>query len=61
MSRPIVAVSTIADSTMHNRLALEDPEIIANRQTWLAKQGIALDDTTRVQASYEDFDNFCRY
>ena len=61
MTGPIVAVSTVADGTMHNRLALEDPEIIANRQTWLAKQGIALDDTTRVQVSYEDGENFCRY
>lgn len=56
-----VAVSTVADGTMLDKSYLESPEVIANRERWLAKQGITLDNTVRVQVSYDHGANFCRY
>ena len=55
-----VALSTVADGSMHNRRDPLDPVVIANRERWLGSQGIQLDATTRLLISY-DGDNFCRY
>ncbi len=55
-----VALSTVADGSMHNRRDPLDPVVIANRERWLASQGIHPDTTTRLLISY-DGDNFCRY
>ncbi len=55
-----VAISKVQDGTMYIPTEQENASVITNRAIWLEKQGIALDDTTRVHISY-DQDDFCRY
>jgi copper oxidase (laccase) domain-containing protein len=55
-----VAISTVADGSLYNRHNKDDVAIIKNRELFLAKKGITLNQTTRVQVSYDE-DDFCRY
>jgi len=57
---PIVAVSTIADGSMHNRDDPADPVVIENRRKFLGSHDITLEQTTRLEITY-DRDNFCQY
>ncbi len=56
----LVATSTVADGNMLNRNAYSHPQIIANRQKWLAKFGLSSDYATRLSVVYEGND-YCRY
>lgn len=55
-----VAISQVQDGTMYIPTEQENVSVITNRAIWLEKQGIALNDTTRVHISYDQAD-FCRY
>lgn len=57
----IVAVSTVADGTMHDRTQFHNPHIISNRKAWLKALGTSIEDTTLVCISYADGENYCRY
>lgn len=57
----VVASSYVSDGSMHNRNDALDATVIANREHWLAKQGLTLNQTTRVRVSYNEGDDFCRY
>lgn len=56
----IVALSTVADGSMHNRNDPLDPEIIQNRTDWLASQGVDASEATRLLIRFEG-DDYCRY
>ena len=45
---------------MYNRHDLCDPEVIKQRQAFLAGYGVALEETVRLRVDY-DTDDFCRY
>ncbi len=55
-----VATSTTQDGSMYIPEDQENAEIIQNRTKWLAKQGVAMSDATRLHITY-DGDDFCRY
>jgi copper oxidase (laccase) domain-containing protein len=55
-----VAISKVSDGTMLNRHDPLDAEAIKNREVFLAKQGIALDQAIRLRVNY-DREDFCRY
>jgi copper oxidase (laccase) domain-containing protein len=55
-----VAISQVNDGSMYLPIEQTNEAIISNRTTWLKKQDIALEDTTRLHISY-DTDDFCRY
>lgn len=55
-----VAISTVADGSMLRRGAPSDPGVIKNREVFLAKHSISLNQTTRVSFSYETH-TFTRY
>lgn len=61
MSEPLVAISRVADGSMHNRKDPLDPAVITNRRQWLKSQGIDSRDATRVRVTFTDGDNYCRY
>lgn len=44
----VVAISRVSDGSMQNRTETADPVIVANRQAYLAKHGISMDQTTRL-------------
>ncbi len=56
----LVAISTRADGSMYNRHDFTDPDVIANRERFLAQHGLSLDQAARVRVHY-DTDDFCRY
>lgn len=60
MTSPLVAISTVADGSLYNRHDHKDPAVITNRETFLKKHGIELNQTTRVQVTY-DRDDYCQY
>jgi copper oxidase (laccase) domain-containing protein len=60
MPRLIVATSRVEDGNMYIPTDPANEAVIENRTKWLKKQGIALEDATRVCVSY-DQTNFCRY
>lgn len=60
MTGLFVATSTVEDGSMLNRLDLRDEATIKNRRNFLSKHNISLNDSTRIQLSFEDT-NFCRY
>ena len=45
---------------MYNRFDASDPAVIRNRERFLDKNGISLDQTTRLRPTY-DRDDYCRY
>lgn len=58
--KPLIEISTVQDGSMY---IPEDPtnaDVIKNRETWLAKFGLTLDDATRVYITYNR-DNFTDY
>ncbi|OYW84381.1 hypothetical protein B7Z17_04170 [Candidatus Saccharibacteria bacterium 32-49-10] len=55
-----VAISTVADGSMYSPQHPDGAAEIAARETWFAKQNLALPDATRVAITY-DVDNFCEY
>lgn len=55
-----VATSTVQDGNMSRRTA--DPEeAMGNVANWLSAHGMAIEKAVRVQVSYDDGDDFCRY
>ncbi len=56
----LVALSSVADGSMHNRHDANDPAIIRNRTVWLERQGATLDTASRVLIKFEG-DDYCRY
>lgn len=56
----LVAISTRADGSTYNRHDHTDAQVIANREDFLARHGLSLDDAVRVHVHYESED-FCRY
>jgi len=56
----LVAVSKIHDGNMLNREDTFDRDVIANRSSFLAKNGIDINQTTKVYVVYEG-DNYRRY
>lgn len=56
----LVAISTVADGSMLNRSQPDHPQVTTNRQSWLAKYNLTLDQSTRLSVIYEG-DDFCRY
>lgn len=54
------ATSTAADGSMYNPLDQSDATVVANREMWLKKNSLKLDDATRVYITY-DTPDFCRY
>ncbi len=56
----IVAISKVTDGSMYNRNDVLDESVIKNRKTYLEKQHISLDQTTRARVNYDRSD-FCRY
>lgn len=55
-----VAISEVKDGTMYEPANHRDATVIKNRSQWLAAQGIALADATRLFITY-DRDDFCQY
>ncbi|MFZ2126570.1 MAG: laccase domain-containing protein [Candidatus Microsaccharimonas sp.] len=60
MTDILVAISTVADGSMYNRHDKADASVIHNREVFLKKHHISLEQTTRVRTLYEG-DNYCRY
>lgn len=61
-AQAFVAISHVADGSMHNRNDPLDTNILDNREEWLLKQGIDISQTTRVRVTYtEPEEDFCRY
>jgi len=56
----IVAISKVNDGNMSNSLDKTDRNIIANRKSFLAKNNIDIEQTTKVAIVYEG-DNYRRY
>ena len=61
MADLIVAISQVADGSMRNRNDHLDEVVIANRKKWLEKQGINIENATRVNVTFTDGDNYRRY
>lgn len=55
-----VAISSLADGSMHNRANPLDSHILANRQAWLTSHGISMNDTSRLLIRFVGND-YCRY
>lgn len=60
MTAAFVAISTVRNGTMYVPSDHENLEVINNRRVWLETQGLSLDQTVRLNISY-DQPNFCRY
>lgn len=60
MADMLVAISTVADGSMYNRHDKQDISVIHNREVFLKKHRITLEQTTRVMTLYEG-DNYHRY
>lgn len=60
MADMLVAISTVADGSMYNRHDKLDTAVIHNREIFLKKHSITLEQTTRVMTLYEG-DNYHRY
>lgn len=56
----LVAISTVQDGNMLNRDDETSSEVVANRKSFLAKNSIDINQTTRVNIVY-DGDNYRRY
>ncbi len=56
----LVALSSVADGSMHNRNDAQDGTVLAARAAWLVKNAIDPARTTRLCVSY-DTDDYCRY
>jgi copper oxidase (laccase) domain-containing protein len=56
----IVSTSTVNDGNMSNGKSKVDDKIIANRSTFLAKNGIDIEKSTKVYIVYTG-NNYCRY
>ncbi|MEO6109851.1 MAG: laccase domain-containing protein [Candidatus Saccharimonadales bacterium] len=67
MTHFVIDISTVADGSIYNRHDPKDPEIIANRERYLARHTISMEQTTRlninmlVRATVEHDTNYCRY
>ena len=67
MSNLIVATSRVSDGNMYNRNDMADPETIKNKEAFLARHGITMEQTTRLHISPLKRDkelgetNWCRY
>ena len=55
-----VALSTVANGSMHHRDDPDDPQVLKNRTEWLRTQGLSPDTTTRVVIEFTG-DDYCRY
>lgn len=55
-----VLISTVADGSMYNRHDIRSAAIIKNRERFLKKHGITMQQTTCFPANYSS-DDFCRY
>lgn len=55
-----VFYSTIADGSMRPDTGTSNEQAYQNRQNWLKKCGINIEDTSRISLSYEG-DDYCRY
>ena len=56
----IVSISKVTDGNMLNRDDKTDRQVVANRSSFLAKNEININQTTKVNIVYEG-DNYCRY
>ena len=56
----IVSTSTVSDGNMSNGKNKVDEKIIANRSAFLVKNGIRINQTTKVYIVYTG-NNYCRY
>jgi copper oxidase (laccase) domain-containing protein len=56
----IVATSTVADDNMYNRHDPLDQAVIHNREVYLQKNHITMDQAIRLRVAY-DREDFCRY
>lgn len=67
MTNITVLTSTVADGSMLNRHNPSDAAVVNNRETFLLKYGLQLDNTTRLRvntlmrATVEHDTNYCRY
>lgn len=60
MSGPLILISTVRDGSMLNRDDFSDPVVIANREAFLKKNAVSLNQTTRLNVMY-DRDDYKRY
>lgn len=60
MTSIYTALSTVSDGSMYNRNDPFDKDVIHNREVFLHKHGLTMDQTTRVGITYDEGD-FCRY
>jgi len=58
--RVTIVISTVADGSMYNRQNMLDPAVITNRTTFLAAHGMSINQTTRLQPTFDKHD-FCIY
>lgn len=57
-----VLTSKVSDGSMLNRDNPTDSTVIENRRAFMEAHGISLDQTTRVEVTFDfDTNNFCRY
>lgn len=56
----VVAVSNTSNGSMYNRHDMLDPAIIANRQAFLQRHDIQMNQATRLEIRFDSTD-FCRY
>ena len=56
----IVAISKVIDGNMSNSIDKADRKIVANRKSFLAKNKIDIDQTTKVAVVYNK-ENYCNY
>lgn len=57
-----VLTSTVTDGSMFNRDDPTDPAVIENRKAFMEAYNISLDQTTRVEVTFNfDTNDFCRY
>jgi len=56
----LTAISTLSDGSMLNRENKSDPEVIRNRENFLATHSITRNQTVRLRVHFETKD-FCRY
>ena len=61
MAEPFIAISTVSHGSMRNRKDPLDADVIAHREAWLKNLGINISQTTRVNISFVNNDDYCRY
>jgi copper oxidase (laccase) domain-containing protein len=58
---PFIATSTVDDGSMLNRDNEDDPQVVVNRKNFLERNGIDIQDATRVNVQYGDQYDYLTY